>query len=127
MRKGNLFVISNRLPVTVSKREGRHRLQPSSGGLVSAMQGFIENSTNDDVQFNSINWVGVPGCTKETWEGIRDDYKEPYKLIPVFVPSRIYDGYYNSMSNSVVWPLFHYFPSYAEYDETGFRQYVHAQ
>ena len=127
MRNGSLFILSNRLPVTVTKREGKLKILPSSGGLVSAMQGFLQNAGNDPAgNFSKVHWVGVPGCSKETWDTIKDQYEENYNLIPVYVPARVYDGYYNSMSNSVIWPLFHYFPSYAEYSETGFRHYVHA-
>ncbi|RYG51664.1 MAG: bifunctional alpha,alpha-trehalose-phosphate synthase (UDP-forming)/trehalose-phosphatase, partial [Chitinophagaceae bacterium] len=126
MKKGKLFILSNRLPVTVTKREGRLKILPSSGGLVSAMQGFLQNAGKADTDFQSVNWVGVPGCSKEIWDTIKDDYKEDYKLIPVYIPSKIYDGYYNGMSNSVIWPLFHYFPSYAEYSETAFKLYLQA-
>ncbi|RYG48880.1 MAG: bifunctional alpha,alpha-trehalose-phosphate synthase (UDP-forming)/trehalose-phosphatase [Chitinophagaceae bacterium] len=126
MNKGNLFILSNRLPVTVTKREGKLKILPSSGGLVSAMQGFLQNAGKTDQDFNSVSWVGVPGCSKEMWESIRDDYEENYRLVPVYIPAKIYDGYYNGMSNSVIWPLFHYFPSYAEYSETGFRLYMQA-
>jgi trehalose 6-phosphate synthase/phosphatase len=126
MKKGRLFILSNRLPVTVTKREGRLKIMPSSGGLVSAMQGFLQNAGKADTDFQSVNWVGVPGCSKEIWDTIKDEYKEDYKLIPVYIPAKIYDGYYNGMSNSVIWPLFHYFPSYAEYAETSFKLYVQA-
>lgn len=126
MKNGKLFILSNRLPVTVVKREGKPRILPSSGGLVSAMQGFLQNTTAEDAKFSKVNWVGVPGCSKEMWDTIKGEYEEGYDLVPVYVPTKIYDGYYNSMANSVIWPLFHYFPSYAEYNETGFRQYMQA-
>ncbi|RYY51863.1 MAG: bifunctional alpha,alpha-trehalose-phosphate synthase (UDP-forming)/trehalose-phosphatase, partial [Chitinophagaceae bacterium] len=35
-----------------------------------------------------------------------------------------YERYYNGFSNSLLWPLFHYFPSFAEYDPSFFDAYI---
>ena len=46
-----------------------------------------------------------------------------YTYIPVFPHPADYEGYYNGHNNSVLWPLFHYFPSFAEYSVTAYEQY----
>jgi trehalose 6-phosphate synthase/phosphatase len=40
------------------------------------------------------------------------------------VDKDLYDKYYNGFSNSVLWPLFHYFSSLADYDNQYFEAYV---
>jgi trehalose 6-phosphate synthase/phosphatase len=35
-----------------------------------------------------------------------------------------YENYYNGFSNCVLWPLFHYFPSFAEYKPSHFDDYL---
>ena len=47
-----------------------------------------------------------------------------YSYVPVFVPQKEYDGYYNGHANSLLWPLFHYFPCYAEYDADCYDRYL---
>jgi trehalose 6-phosphate synthase/phosphatase len=34
------------------------------------------------------------------------------------------DGFYHGFCNSTIWPLFHYFPTYAKFDENYWLQYV---
>src|SRR2546428_288531 len=34
------------------------------------------------------------------------------------------DGFYHGFCNSTIWPLFHYFPTYAKFDENDWAQYV---
>ena len=49
-----------------------------------------------------------------------------FEYLPVFVNHHVYDLYYNGLSNSVIWPLFHYFPSYAEYKIDYYENYLKA-
>lgn len=50
-----LLIISNRLPITISRSEGDHewKMSMSSGGLVSALSGLKKNTT--------FTWIGWPG------------------------------------------------------------------
>jgi len=113
-----LFILSNRLPVSIDEEKG---IQPSSGGLVTAINSYVSevNETYDE-----IFWAGVPGCTVSEWDDLAAELETThFNYLPVFVPPSDYEGYYNGFSNSVIWPLFHYFPSYAEYDEETYAQY----
>jgi len=121
MSKKRLFIVSNRLPITVTDENGHTGIQTASGGLVSAILSYL-NQVPD--QFAEIFWAGVPGCLASTWKeasGHMDD--TPFNYVPVFVQKEQYEKYYNGLSNSVLWPLFHYFPSYAEYDPVEFEAY----
>jgi trehalose 6-phosphate synthase len=54
MDGGHLIVVSNRLPITITKdAEGEYHFKMSSGGLVSALSGF-KKSLN-------FTWIGWPG------------------------------------------------------------------
>ena len=125
-----LFIVSNRLPINI-KEDKNHEtiIQPSSGGLVSAVKSYVEhiqNNNENDNGFSEIFWTGVPGCTKTAWEKSSKEINSEFNLLPVFIKSSVYDGYYNGMSNSVIWPIFHYFSTYAEYKTSYFENYIQA-
>lgn len=56
--KGNVLVISNRLPVTIQRKDdGSYEYAMSSGGLVTALSG-LKKTTN-------FKWFGWPGMLFE--------------------------------------------------------------
>lgn len=114
-----LFVISNRLPITVDEEKN---IQYASGGLVSAIKGYMRKETGQS--FSKVYWAGVPGCTSGIWsDTVENISTNIFTYLPVFVNQAAYNGYYNGHANSLLWPLFHYFPSYAEYDVEHYEQY----
>lgn len=120
-----LFIISNRLPVNVKTVADKTVLQPSSGGLVTAISSYIDYAEQKGQHFTDKYWVGVPGCTPVEWSLTAGDLKETsYTYLPVYANKKSYNLYYNGFSNSVIWPLFHYFPSYVEYNENYFEEYI---
>jgi trehalose 6-phosphate synthase/phosphatase len=121
MTEKRLFIVANRLPVNVDEETG---IKPSSGGLATAIKSYL-NHTGTEQVFTSTYWIGVPGCSPETWgEASKELPESSYEFMPVFVEPKAYDAYYNEFSNSVLWPLFHYFPSYVEYDMESFEHYM---
>ena len=118
-----LFIVANRLPLHLTDD---NELKPSSGGLVSAINSYLcPASGAGGSQFDQTYWVGVPGCTPGTWEAAVGSLPQtPYTYVPVFAAAHQYDAYYNGFSNSTLWPLFHYFPSYAEYHQEAFDAYM---
>ena len=98
-----MFVVANRLPLTVKRDEnGRLEYTVSSGGMVSALLG---------VQLVRTVWVGwcpLPeDCTAAEEEQIR---RTLYArgCVPIFLPADEAAAYYNGFCNDVLWPLFHY-------------------
>lgn len=110
-----LVIVSNRLPYQVHERNKQISLKASSGGLVSAINSYFE--TGGGSAFSGKCWVGYAGTTEEKWKRLEDEQKLPgeYTIEPVFIADKLYDQYYNGFANSVLWPLFHYFPSYVAY------------
>jgi trehalose 6-phosphate synthase/phosphatase len=120
MKKKRLFIVANRLPVSIDGEKEELRIRPSSGGLVSAVNSYLQNSTG---KFYETFWVGAPDCSSATWnEAVNHLQDTTFTFLPVLIHKDQYEKYYNGFSNSLLWPLFHYFPSYAEYD---FDEYEH--
>ncbi len=116
-----LIVVANRLPVSIVPTEDGHALRPSSGGLVSAVQSYLQGFGKG--RFDATYWAGIPDCRESVWNSLTMDEDSPYTMLPVFAGRKIYDAYYNGFSNSTLWPLFHYFPSIAEFNQAHFRAY----
>ena len=115
-----LIVVSNRLPINVSKREGELKFQPSVGGLATGIKSFYKS-------FNSI-WVGWPGVFKENLSDEEKVFVEERlkheNCRPVWLSKHDVENYYYGFSNKTLWPLFNYFPTYAVYERRFWKSYV---
>ncbi len=47
-------------------------------------------------------------------------------LQPVTIPKHLNDLYYGGFCNDLIWPLFHYFPSYSVFNDKYFQAYKEA-
>lgn len=112
-----LIIISNRLPVTISERNGELILNQSAGGLATGL-----NSLNSDREVHWIGWPGINTSKKEKQAAITQKL-EALNMTPVFIPKDKFSGYYNGFSNSTLWPLFHYFQQYSDFYESTWRDY----
>lgn len=110
MKPENIYIVSNRLPVTVVRTAGGFEIAPSSGGLATALQSVFQ-------QQNSY-WIGWPGIILENHEEELQiiELLRPMGFIPVFLSRDEFDGYYNGFSNAILWPLFHYHPGHCLFD-----------
>jgi trehalose 6-phosphate synthase/phosphatase len=106
-----LIVVSNRLPVSVSKVNGKLVFSPSQGGLATAMSSLGKT--------RSYIWIGWPGIPSEdlTPTDKKTIRRELIKLdcYPVFLSGKQIKDFYDGYSNATLWPLFHYFQSIAEH------------
>jgi trehalose 6-phosphate synthase/phosphatase len=121
-----LVVISNRLPFTVeSDEQGELKFSPSAGGLVSALGAYLEGRQRSDPNFECL-WVGWPGSVVPVQRqgALRALALEKYNASPVFLSEDEVHAFYHGFCNNTLWPLFHYFPSYANYDPKHFDIYV---
>eukprot|EP00835_Amoeboradix_gromovi_P003538 NODE_238_length_13323_cov_0.463854.p2 type:complete len:648 gc:universal NODE_238_length_13323_cov_0.463854:7266-9209(+) len=115
-----LIVVSNRLPVTITKCEsGRFKYSMSSGGLVSALSGLAKEMT-----FKWIGWTGIEIPNDEQATVIKE--LAELNCIPVFMPDDTAELFYNGFSNSIIWPLFHYTPGDLNFDQSMWEAYKHA-
>jgi trehalose 6-phosphate synthase/phosphatase len=121
---GRLIIISNRLPFSIDRDGDRATLRQSSGGLVSAIKSYFENSNASD-NFEEKWWVGGADFPQKDWDFISDEIsKLDFSVVPLFINKILYKDYYNGFSNSVLWPLFHYFPGLVDYQTHYWDAYV---
>jgi trehalose 6-phosphate synthase/phosphatase len=124
---GRLIVVSNRLPFTVRTSPEGFELSPSSGGLVTALGAYLEGRRKSDPDFECI-WLGWPGAVvpEALQPEVRRQALERHAAYPVFLSADDTENYYLGFPNRTLWPLFHYFPSYVDYDPRYWESYVRA-
>ena len=119
-----IVVVSNRLPFTASGKDDKLVFHTSPGGLVSGLTAYLESS-RQNLSNGDYLWVGWPGIEVDegSQEKVRSKAAKQHAW-PVFINAKTMDGFYHGFCNSTIWPLFHYFPSYAKFDENEWAQYV---
>ena len=115
----NLIIASNRLPYTLSLRQGQWQFAPSSGGLVTALAGLKATQP--------FHWIGWPGreVPKNKQAQFFQEFQSRYDCTPVYMAQHEIRMAYNGFCNQVIWPLFHYLPNHMNYQEDYWRAYQH--
>jgi trehalose 6-phosphate synthase/phosphatase len=69
--------------------------------------------------------VGWPGSSirEEISDQVKSKALAEYNCCPVFLSEQDLENFYQGFCNETIWPLFHYFPTYARYDEAYWQQY----
>ncbi len=113
------IIISNRLPVQLQIDNGSINAIPSVGGLATGMK-----SVHSEGQ--SL-WIGWSGLTEEEippeLEGKIDAALAKHGSSKVKLTTEEVDGFYYGFSNRTIWPLFHYFLEYAEFELASWNTY----
>jgi trehalose 6-phosphate synthase/phosphatase len=112
-----LLIVSNRLPITIQERKGELHVEPSVGGLATGLSSWYKSS-------DSI-WVGWAGIGRKKIKKEKDIMAKlrSENYYPVPLSEHDVEAYYQGFCNRTIWPLFHYFPIYAEYSEDFWRAY----
>lgn len=118
---GKLVIISNRLPVTVTRNGDEFEYKKSIGGLATGLSSYQEST-------DSL-WIGWPGIADDDLsvqekDSLVEVLNKNYKCMPVFMSKSEVDAFYHDFCNKTIWPLFHYFTSNAEYDQCYWEMYV---
>lgn len=100
---GNLVIVSNRLPVSVKRVDGKLEFYPSIGGLATGLSSYASKGKG--------KWIGWPGIPSDD---LSDAEKKQiarelrkHHCYPVHLTQKQLNEYYNGYSNSVLWPLLH--------------------
>ncbi len=114
-----LVIVSNRLPITVSRQRGELVFTKSVGGVATGLGSIYKG-------LKSV-WVGWPGIaledvTEEEKRYITGKLLEE-NCYPVFLTRKEIGQYYYGFCNKTIWPLFHYFYLYMEYEWESFEVY----
>lgn len=114
-----LVIVSNRLPVRARQQGRTLTLEPTVGGLATGLGSFYKS-------YQSM-WIGWPGIARDKLtaqdEILIEDQLLKERCYPVFLSQEDLDKYYHGFCNETIWPLFHYFLSYAKYSETSWNAY----
>jgi trehalose 6-phosphate synthase/phosphatase len=117
---GKTIIVSNRLPVKIIHEDDSFYYMPSEGGLATGLSSIYKQGEN--------LWVGWPGQSiKKEDEKIQITYDlKKEKMVPVFLSKKLVENFYEGFSNDTIWPIFHYFLQYANFDHELFDAYVEA-
>ncbi len=113
------IIVSNRLPLQV-KTDGKDiKVTPSVGGLATGMKSVHRDS-------NGV-WVGWSGLTdEEIDDGMQakvDQAVQKEQCVAVNLNEDDIQNYYYGFSNRTLWPLFHYFLEYTEFEKESWESY----
>jgi len=113
-----LILVSNRLPVNIVKENGGFRYTESAGGLATGMRAYVERMAGQKINAMQITWLGWAGAAidESDQKKVRNEMVSRYQAHPVFLAEELMDKFYLGFCNKTIWPLFHYFPSFAEYE-----------
>ncbi len=112
-----VLIVSNRLPLKITHPEGEELIyKTSEGGLATGLGSIYKEGNN--------LWIGWPGAEMDPADQpqVIKDLKAQ-NLLPVFLTKDEINNFYEGFSNETLWPLFHYFPSYAEYNPVYWEAY----
>lgn len=112
-----LIIISNRLPLKIVEENNKYKVIPSPGGLSTGL-----DSLKTKVDKHWIGWPGMYLDDCKEKEAIDKQLAEQ-KYTPVYLTPDQIENYYEGYSNSVLWPLCHYFSNYIEYDNDYWEAY----
>ena len=93
-------------------------MSPSEGGLATGLGSIYKQNNNI--------WIGWPGLEVTDDKGRHEVTKKlsELSLLPVFLSQEEISQYYEGFSNTVLWPVFHYYAStYANYEQSNWDYY----
>lgn len=112
------IIVSNRLPVKIQMNEEGISYKPSEGGLATGLGSIYKQGGN--------LWIGWPGMYVDDLR-IRDEITQNIRkenMSPIFLSKEDIRDFYEGFSNETLWPIFHYFMEYAEYERHLWEAYV---
>ncbi|HEY7166245.1 MAG TPA: bifunctional alpha,alpha-trehalose-phosphate synthase (UDP-forming)/trehalose-phosphatase [Candidatus Binatia bacterium] len=119
-----LVIVSNRLPFTVAETSDGVVFQESAGGVATGLRALLTRQTSPRIATEYM-WLGWPGTTISA--GLQETVKaravSEFSCYPVFLSADDFENFYQGFCNKTIWPLFHYFPANARYQEDYWAQY----
>ena len=113
------IIVSNRLPLQIKIRNNELDVTPSIGGLATGMKSI-------HAEGNGI-WVGWSGLSEEELTADLsqkvDGALKKEKCASVSLTENDVENFYLGFSNKALWPLFHYFTEYAEFEIEQWESY----
>ncbi|WP_178987967.1 bifunctional alpha,alpha-trehalose-phosphate synthase (UDP-forming)/trehalose-phosphatase [Winogradskyella schleiferi] len=113
------IIVSNRLPLQVSIHDNTLEVTPSVGGLATGMK-----SVHAEGNGIWVGWSGIPEneLSPELSEEVQHKIQKE-KCVSVPLTSEDIEEYYEGFSNRALWPLFHYFMEYTDFEQNEWEAY----
>jgi trehalose 6-phosphate synthase/phosphatase len=122
MNQSKTIIVSNRLPLQISKESDGFKVVPSVGGLATGMKSV-------HAEGNGI-WIGWSGITENELKGrLKGEIEakiKAEKCVSVHLTEEDINQYYLGFSNKAIWPLFHYFMEFTAFEQYEWEAYVKA-
>lgn len=117
---GKTIIISNRLPLQINiSKDQKIDVTPSIGGLATGLKSFHQEG--DSIW---IGWTGL--AAEEVPEGMQDQVNaeaRKQRCVAVSLTLDEIEKFYYGFSNRTIWPLFHYFMEYTEFQPEHWEAY----
>ncbi len=121
LKDKRLLIVSNRVPYSVSKIDGKIIYKKTVGGLVTALDPLLQR-----IGGLWIGWSGVSGTNRETGDRVvieEGNGLKKYELKFVRLNENEIKDYYGGFSNRTIWPLFHGFLFQSFFDHNYWKAY----
>ncbi|HVS97505.1 MAG TPA: bifunctional alpha,alpha-trehalose-phosphate synthase (UDP-forming)/trehalose-phosphatase, partial [Puia sp.] len=123
-RTNRLLIVTGQLPLEFVEHHGRMDVTPAYGQIASSISSYLQNRANPAL-FRDIGWIGIAICKPLIWESLRERLPATgHDWLPVFLPVKHQQTLRQGFANTVLWPLFHYFPSYVEFTSQAYDHYL---
>lgn len=114
-----IHIVSNRLPFSVKEEGENTTLEASVGGLATGMKSIYKDYGG--------TWIGWTGLDSDTLDADKqkkvDQLFKQEKCASVHLNSEEIQLFYEGFSNRTIWPLFHYFTQYADFNNEDWETY----
>lgn len=114
-----LVIVSNRLPVSITRQDGNFIYTDSVGGVATGIASLSEPKKR--------LWFGWPGIANDALTDT-DQTQITCALNakgchPIYLSHKAIQDFYEGFSNQTIWPLFHYFLEFMILDPTHWKSY----
>ncbi|MGD8536077.1 MAG: trehalose-6-phosphate synthase, partial [Candidatus Aminicenantes bacterium] len=115
---GKIIFISNRLPASITKKKDGLKIKQSPGGLATCFR-----SLQEEGKAIFVGWPGYWPANNKEKKIIENNLINHHQSYPVFISPAEMSKYYSGFSNRTLWPLFHYFSTYCDFEEPEWEAY----
>ena len=115
-----LIIVSNKLPFEIGDQDGLPCLTEKTGGISGSLNAFYK--------YLQCSWIGWTG--NENFQPNDDQGKKFYKKFeeenchPIELTGEEICNYHYGFCNQTIWPLFHYFTEYSEFNPDFWANYI---
>ncbi|MCS7001782.1 MAG: trehalose-6-phosphate synthase, partial [Dehalococcoidia bacterium] len=119
-----LVIVSNRLPFTIKEDRGELTFAPSDGGLANGLRAYLDALPDTANDITDYLWIGWPGTALDDAAKARlAPMVEERRAKMVHLTADQIESFYHGFCNATIWPLFHYFVSFAKFEDSQWEEY----